>query len=260
MNKLKIVYRHRKELLPYAKNARTHSDEQIMQLVASIKEFGWTNPVLVDERGELIAGHGRVLAAEIAETEMIPTIVLAGLTDDQKRAYRLADNKLPLNAGWDEELLKLEITTLLDSDFDVLLTGFNQIEIDNLLTVLEPDDDEADPYTTKIDTPVYEPSGVIPAIADLYSEEKTRELVDEIHAAQLPEDIERFLLSAAERHTVFHFGKIADYYAGASAEIQALFERSALVIIDYQQAIDGGFVHLTKSMVDIMHGEDEENA
>lgn len=260
MNKLKIVYRHRKELLPYAKNARTHSDEQITQLVASIKEFGWTNPVLVDERGELIAGHGRVLAAEIAETEMIPTIVLAGLTDDQKRAYRLADNKLPLNAGWDEELLKLEITTLLDSDFDVLLTGFNQIEIDNLLTVLEPDDDEADPYTTKIDTPVYEPSGVIPAIADLYSDEKTRELVDEIHAAQLPEDIERFLLSAAERHTVFHFGKIADYYAGASAEIQALFERSALVIIDYQQAIDGGFVHLTKSMVDIMHGEGEENA
>ena len=260
MNKLKIVYRHRKELLPYAKNARTHSDEQITQLVASIKEFGWTNPVLVDERGELIAGHGRVLAAEMAETEMIPTIVLAGLTDDQKRAYRLADNKLPLNAGWDEELLKLEITTLLDSDFDVLLTGFNQIEIDNLLTVLEPDDDEADPYTTKIDTPVYEPSGIIPAIADLYSEEKTKELVDEIRAAELPEDIERFLLSAAERHTVFHFGKIADYYAGASAEIQALFERSALVIIDYQQAIDGGFVHLTKSMVDIMHSEDEENA
>jgi hypothetical protein len=260
MNKLKIVYRHRKELLPYAKNARTHSDEQITQLVASIKEFGWTNPVLVDERGELIAGHGRVLAAEMAETEMIPTIVLSGLTDDQKRAYRLADNKLPLNAGWDEELLKLEITTLLDSDFDVLLTGFNQIEIDNLLTVLEPDDDEADPYTTKIDTPVYEPSGVIPAIAELYSGEKTRELVDEIRAAELPEEIERFLLSAAERHTIFHFGKIADYYAGASAEIQALFERSALVIIDYQQAIDGGFVHLTKSMVDIMHGEGEENA
>ncbi|MCR9028346.1 ParB/Srx family N-terminal domain-containing protein [Citrobacter amalonaticus] len=257
---MSIRYLKRSKLIRYERNVMQHSDDQVAQIAASIREFGWTNPVLIDEVGEIIAGHGRLSAAELLDVEDIPTITLTGLTDAQKRAYRLADNKLPLNAGWDEELLKLEITTLLDSDFDVLLTGFNQIEIDNLLTVLEPDDDEADPYTTKIDTPVYEPSGVIPAISDLYSEEKTRELVDEIRAAELPEDIERFLLSAAERHTIFHFGKIADYYAGASAEIQALFERSALVIIDYQQAIDGGFVHLTKSMVDIMHGEGEENA
>jgi Predicted transcriptional regulators len=260
MNKLKIVYRHKKDLLPYAKNARTHSEEQIKQLAASIKEFGWTNPVLIDEKGELIAGHGRVLAAELMDVESIPAIVLSGLSDEQKRAYRIADNKLPLNAGWDDELLRLEITTLLDSDFDVLLTGFSQIEIDDLLTLPDEPEEDDDPYTTKIDTPIYEPSGVKPVITELYDAGKTQELITRIRGAELPDDITQFLIAAAERHTVFNFGKIADYYAESAPDIQALFEESALVIIDYRQAIAGGFVQLTKSMVDIMHGEDEENA
>lgn len=259
---LTIVYRPLKELIPCARNARTHSDEQVAQLVASIKEFGWTNPVLVDECGEIIAGHGRVMAAESLGMNTVPVIVLANLTDDQKRAYRLADNRLPMNAGWDVELLRLEITELLDADFDISLTGFNQAEIDDLLTEVTTGTENGDePYTAKIDTPVYEPSGEKPDITELYDDAKTQELAERIRRAGLDPEIEKFLLCAAERHTVFNFSKIADYYAHAPAEIQALFEESALVIIDFQQAIEHGFVRMTQRMVEIMHGdEEEENA
>ncbi|WP_311237371.1 ParB/Srx family N-terminal domain-containing protein [Escherichia coli] len=158
--KLKIVYRPLQELSPYAHNARTHSTEQVAQLVESIKQFGWTNPVLIDEKGEIIAGHGRVMAAEMLKMDSVPVIVLSGLTDEQKKAYRLADNRLPMNAGWDEDLLRMELSDLINADFDVSLTGFIPTEIDELLTdVLPGTGNEEEPYTTKIDTPVYEPSG-----------------------------------------------------------------------------------------------------
>ncbi|CAM7408340.1 TPA: ParB N-terminal domain-containing protein [Escherichia coli] len=96
--KLKIVYRPLQELSPYAHNARTHSTEQVAQLVESIKQFGWTNPVLIDEKGEIIAGHGRVMAAEMLKMDSVPVIVLSGLTDEQKKAYRLADNRAAINS------------------------------------------------------------------------------------------------------------------------------------------------------------------
>ncbi|MCZ0212190.1 ParB/Srx family N-terminal domain-containing protein [Escherichia coli] len=136
--KLKIVYRPLQELSPYAHNARTHSPEQVAQLVESIKQFGWTNPVLIDEKGEIIAGHGRVMAAEMLKMDSVPVIVLSGLTDEQKKAYRLADNRLPMNAGWDEDLLRIELSDLINADFDVSLTGFIPTEIDELLTDVLP--------------------------------------------------------------------------------------------------------------------------
>ncbi|HHW1497050.1 TPA: ParB/Srx family N-terminal domain-containing protein [Escherichia coli] len=136
--KLKIVYRPLQELSPYAHNARTHSTEQVAQLEESIKQFGWTNPVLIDEKGEIIAGHGRVMAAEMLKMDSVPVIVLSGLTDEQKKAYRLADNRLPMNAGWDEDLLRMELSDLINADFDVSLTGFIPTEIDELLTDVLP--------------------------------------------------------------------------------------------------------------------------
>lgn len=257
--KLKIVYRPLQELSPYAHNARTHSPEQVAQLVESIKQFGWTNPVLIDEKGEIIAGHGRVMAAEMLKMDSVPVIVLSGLTDEQKKAYRLADNRLPMNAGWDEDLLRMELSDLINADFDVSLTGFIPTEIDELLTdVLPGTGNEEEPYTTKIDTPVYEPSGGKPDISELYDDTKTQELISRIRSASLEPDIEKFLLCAAERHTVFNFSRIADYYAHAPSEIQCFFEESALVIIDYQQAIENGFVRMTQRMVEIMHGGEEE--
>lgn len=106
-------------LMPYARNARTHSDEQLTQIAASIASFGFNNPILVDERDEIIAGHGRALAAERLGLAEVPVIVLAHLTEAQKRAFRLADNRIALLAGWDEELLRLELGELRSEDFDL---------------------------------------------------------------------------------------------------------------------------------------------
>jgi site-specific DNA-methyltransferase (adenine-specific) len=133
-------------LIPFAKNSRTHSDAQVAQIAASIREFGFTNPVLIDEANGIIAGHGRVMAARKLKLTEVPCIRLAHLTDAQKRAYVIADNKLALNAGWDEAMLKLELADLKALDFDLDLTGFNTDEIDALLAekgtegLTDPDD------------------------------------------------------------------------------------------------------------------------
>ena len=127
-----IVSRKVEDLIPYARNSRTHSDAQVAQIAASVREFGWTNPVLVDGENGIIAGHGRILAARKLGMDEVPCIELAGLSDTQRRAYIIADNKLALNAGWDDELLAIEFAELADAGFDNLLTGFTQDEIDAL--------------------------------------------------------------------------------------------------------------------------------
>jgi len=116
-------------LVPYARNSRTHSDTQVAQIAASIREFGFTNPVLVDKDGGIIAGHGRVMAARKLGLADVPCIRLAHLSDTQRRAYIIADNKLALNAGWDEELLSLELAELHEADFDMALLGFDAAEL-----------------------------------------------------------------------------------------------------------------------------------
>jgi site-specific DNA-methyltransferase (adenine-specific) len=129
---INVKYKLTDELIPYARNSRTHSDDQVAQIAASIKEWGWTTPILVDETGGIIAGHGRLLAARKLKMEQVPTIEAAGWTDAQKRAYVIADNKLALNAGWDSELLALELGELGELGFDLDLTGFTLDEIDAL--------------------------------------------------------------------------------------------------------------------------------
>ena len=121
------------DLIPYVNNSRTHSDEQINQVASSIKEFGFTSPVLIDELGGIIAGHGRVMAAKKLNLEEVPCITLEGLTEAQRKAYIIADNQLPLNAGWDLDKLKLEIDTLTELDFDIDLLGFDDDFLDGLL-------------------------------------------------------------------------------------------------------------------------------
>jgi len=124
------------KLIPYARNARTHSDEQVGQIAASIREWGWTTPVLVDEDGGIIAGHGRTMAAKRLGMLEVPVMVARGWSDAKKRAYVLADNKLALNAGWDDSMLALELKELGETGFDLDLTGFSLDEI-NALTPLE---------------------------------------------------------------------------------------------------------------------------
>ena len=147
--KLKVEYRKVEDLIPYARNARTHSDEQIAKLAASIREFGWTNPILIDGENGIIAGHGRLAAARKLNMTEVPCIELSGLTVQQKKALILADNRLSLDADWDNDLLKLEIEELSDQDFDLALTGFDEAQINTIVNGWEsdipepsPDDDE----------------------------------------------------------------------------------------------------------------------
>ena len=128
----KVQRRSVKSIVPYARNSRTHSDEQVAQIAASIKEWGFTNPVLVDVDGEIIAGHGRVLAAQKLGLDEIPTMTAVGWSEAQKRAYVIADNKLALNAGWDKDMLEIEMDNLKDLDFDISLTGFSADELADL--------------------------------------------------------------------------------------------------------------------------------
>jgi len=121
--------------VPYPRNARTHSAEQVDQLVASIKEWGWTTPVLLDEAGGIIAGHGRVLAAKKLGFADVPCMVAVGWTEAQRKAYVIADNKLALGADWDEAILKTEFATLQEIEFDVGLTGFSGAEIGALMAM-----------------------------------------------------------------------------------------------------------------------------
>jgi DNA modification methylase len=129
---LAIEYRPLERLIPYARNARTHSEAQVAQIAASIREFGWTNPILVDGESGVIAGHGRLLAARQLGLTSVPVIELAGLSEAQKRAYVLADNKLALNAGWDEAMLRLEVGELADLGVDLSLAGFSDAELQAL--------------------------------------------------------------------------------------------------------------------------------
>ena len=139
-----VVRRPVAALVPYARNARTHSPEQVAQIAASIREWGWTVPVLVDEAGTIIAGHGRVLAAQSLGITDVPVMIATGWSEAQKRAYVIADNKLALNAGWDAELLPVELGDLKGMGFDLGLTGFGELELGKLLPnelgVGDPDD------------------------------------------------------------------------------------------------------------------------
>ncbi|MFN4343433.1 MAG: site-specific DNA-methyltransferase [Azonexus sp.] len=133
MNTLNVEYRKVEALIPYARNPRTHSEAQVAKIAASIVEFGWTNPVLVDGSNGIIAGHGRLAAARKLGLDQVPVIELAHLTAAQRRALVIADNRLALDAGWDEELLALELAELSDAGYELALTGFENVEIEALL-------------------------------------------------------------------------------------------------------------------------------
>lgn len=150
--KLEITYRPIESLIPYINNARTHGAAQIAAIAASIREFGWTNPVLVDGANGIISGHGRVLAAKKLKIREVPVIELAGLTDGQRRAYILADNQIALNAGWDAEMLAVEIEALGEMGFDIELTGFTADEIAAMTGAGQdraPEANLSDPFTLR---------------------------------------------------------------------------------------------------------------
>ena len=130
------------DLIPYARNARTHSPEQVNKLASSIKEFGFLNPVVISNDGGVLAGHGRIMAAKKLGLKQVPCVVESHLTESQKKAYILADNRLALDAGWDEEMLKVELEELDAADFDMGLLGFSSEELDKYFD-MEPIDSDS---------------------------------------------------------------------------------------------------------------------
>lgn len=142
---MQIEQRKVSDLIPYARNSRTHSDAQVAQIAASMREFGWTNPILVDGEGGVIAGHGRLLAARQLGMDEVPCIPLGHLSETQRKALVIADNKLALNAGWDDAMLALEITELAGEDFDLALMGFSKNELADIFGEDEPGPIEQDP-------------------------------------------------------------------------------------------------------------------
>lgn len=160
--KIKVIKKRVEELIPYSRNSRTHSDAQVAQIAASIREFGFMNPVLVDAENNIIAGHGRVLAARKLGLEEVPCVLHDHLTETQRKAYILADNRLALNAGWDDEMLALELGELGELGFDLELTGFSLDEIEELQVDPEPEegltDEDAVPEVQ--DDPISKPGDI----------------------------------------------------------------------------------------------------
>jgi hypothetical protein len=186
--------------------------------------------------------------------ETVKCIRLAHLTEIQKRAYIIADNKLAeIGGGWDEDLLRLELDEIL-KEIDGSKIGFDEKELESLNGSALSDN-----YTHKIDAPVYEPKGEKPELSELIDSTKANELIAAIEQSTAPDDIKSFLIQAAQRHIVFDYGKIAEYYCHASKDIQELMEDSALVIIDFKKALQHGYVKLKESILDALESEGAED-
>ena len=197
-----------------------------------------------------MAGHTRLKAAEQLGMDEVPTICADDLTEDQIRAFRLADNKTAEIAEWDFSALDEELEEL--GHFDMERFGFE----------FPPDDEpEEEKYTEKTDIPQYEVVGEKPEIEELVDEEKTNELLEEIENSSLGSKEKQFLRKAAQRHLAFNYKKVAEYYAQAEEEMQKLMERSALVIIDYNDAIMNGYTKLSATIKKMLEAEKtKENA
>jgi hypothetical protein len=242
-------------LKPYDNNARGHSDKDIAAIVASIKEFGFDDPIGVWSKDNLIVeGHGRLLAAKKLGMEKVPVIHLDHLTDAQRRAYALAHNKTAELSSWLDEVLTEELNDL--SEFDMSAFGFDDIDIDGDETA---DIEEESAYAQKAKIPHYEPTGENPTFDMMFDRSKTDELIAEIESAGIDDETKDFLINAAYRHTVFNYRNIAEFYAHADAEVQRLMEKSALVIIDVDDAIANGYVKLTKTIQDIIEGDEGDD-
>lgn len=217
------------EVIPYENNPRVN-DSAVNDVVASIRQCGNVDPIEVDENNVILSGHTRLKALKALDYTEVQVLRITGLTDEQKRKYRILANKTAEKAEWDFEKLELELDGL---DFEGFDFGFD-----------EKIQDTSEEYTNKIDIPQYEPSGQKYEPHDLYNSEKTNNLIKEIKDSDIPNAVKEFLILSAYRHVVFYYKRIADFYALSSPKIQRLMEKSALVIIDYENAIKNGYVTL----------------
>lgn len=270
MKKIQVVYEKPENLIPYANNHKFHSDEQLMRLCSSIQEFGFDQPVVVDKNMVIIKGHGRREAALKLKLKTIPIVIADDLDEYRVKAARIADNKTSSNE-YNLDALKFDIGTLKLQEFNLASLGVQPLELDQLMKELDQTDfandfkeinnkvsqqeseilpvvENENIYSDKIETPIYEPSGEKPNLNDLVDLNKYKSLCSEIKQSNLSNEEKEFLIFSASRHIVFHYEKIANYYAHSIKSLQELFENSALVIIDFNKAIENGFVKLSKEM------------
>lgn len=245
---MEIINKTLDELIPYGKNPRKN-DEAVQYVAESIKEFGFKVPLVVDKNNVIVAGHTRYKAARSLGLTEVPCIVADDLSDEQIQAFRLADNKVAEMAEWDDELLKVELDDIINIDMEAFGFSFDE----------EEEQDEV--YSTVINIPQYEITGDCPDLSELVNLEKTNELIEEIEQSEVTDKEKAFLIEAAKRHSVFDYRNIAEYYAHATPEMQRLMEKSALVIIDFKDAIRNGYIELNAAILSMFgDGEDENNA
>lgn len=244
MANLKIEYVPIGSVTPYEKNPRIN-DDAVDKVAASIKEFGFQQPIVVDKDGVIIAGHTRLKAAKKLKLKEVPVVYATELTEEQAKAYRLADNKTNEFSEWDFDLLDLELGEILDINMEDF--GFE------FLDETEEQQETENIYTSKVDIPQYEPSGKDVKLVECVDTEKYDKLIKTITSSGLTDEEKAFLIMAAGRHLKFNYKLIADYYAGkASEEMQSLMEDNALVIIDYNDACKNGYAVLRKTVTDLM--------
>ena len=243
---MNIVELNIHDLVPYENNPRNNI-EAVEYVANSIEKFGFKVPIVVDKDNVIVAGHTRYMASKKLGLETVPCMVADDLTEEQVKAFRLADNKVSEIATWDDELLAIELSDIVDID----MSDFGFVDLSDVVT------ESDDTYTTDINIPQYEPTGENVALGACLDDSKTEALLMEIENSNLSAEEKDFLRKAAQRHNVFNYKNIANYYANAREEMQELMERSALVIIDYEDAIRNGYVQLSSSLEAIL-GEDNE--
>lgn len=240
------------EIKPYEHNAKRHPQEQIEQIKKSIEEFGNNDPIAIDENNTIIEGHGRYYALKELGYNEVECIRLDHLSEEQKKAYILVHNKLTMNSDFDFEILDSELNNIININMEDY--GF---EFDIDLGIEEDLEEKENPYTAKINIPQYEIKGEEPEINELFDYNKTQELIDEIEASNITQEQKDFLIKGAMRHIAFNYSNIAEYYAHQDKEMQELMEKSALVIIDYEDAIRYGYAELIKGIEEVAEDEDE---
>lgn len=233
-----------------------------MLIAESLKRYGAARSIVIDEDNRVLAGNGTIEGAKQAgitnvriidaEGDEVIAVRRSGLTEDEKVGLALADNRTSDLSEWDGAML-YQLSQEHDTE-----TWFDKNELNELIG-LDQESDEDSPYTNKTIAPLYDPTGTQHKPEHLCDVTRTNRLLADIELADIPDDIKGFLKLAAHRHTAFNYSKIADYYATATKEVQQLFEQSALVIIDFDQAIENGFVRLDKH-VEKAFKQDRPNA
>lgn len=249
---MEIINKKISDLIPYSKNPRKN-DDAVKYVMNSIKEFGFKVPIVIDKNNVIVAGHTRYKASKKLKLKEVPCIVADDLSEEQIKAFRLADNKVGEFAEWNFNLLDEELNNVLD--INMLDFGFNNV---NFLNDADAEISKKDKYTNKINIPQYEITGAEPNLTDLFDDSKTKELINKINKSNIKQEQKDFLKLCAYRHLTFNYSNIAEYYAHQNKDMQELMEQSALVIIDIDDAIKNGYVELSKQLNEMYEEDSNE--